>query len=501
MPSRSKKANNNFSSPTLTALDETKQDTPTQVSTEPLAQTMHNPPQPSLADIMNALLGLTARIDKLEQKQVDADVKTNQLNAVNSNDFQTPIKNINAINTPPSLVFENSNNTHSTIVNQINNSADPVMKMHNIAKSTSNKDLVDKDLHPILNTKLELDVNTAPKLSRSLSADEYINWYNKLRDIVLSNPRFMFLFNNSAENAWKICGGELWTRKLSSNDLDLYRWESSFINSSRYLFTFISQLVPEDIVHAIRLHMIKDRGKYNIASRLGFRSNVVLQLNCSSEPFYQDVFEFMQLLEKRYNTKDCNRVMELVKAFNAIKLDELEHPQTIFMKYQEVINRIKAVYPQYQEQSESWMCFDILTRLPRMYNHAVKELFRLDLHSLKKEDVLKRLVAEYSHNNTEHQMQEGESTTNYSVELEKQHNVLVALKGSATRVCYNCGKQGHMIRNCPTAKKAQGEKGESYVVVNNGDGTVNCIPCEPEYIEESSFAEIENNHLEQTTIN
>lgn len=421
--------------------------------------------QPSLADIMNAITGLSSSVNILASRVVALECKGDNKENPSSNDFQTPIQqseNVNAttnISTPPnrSLVFENSNNTHSTIVNQINTNRDTV-KMHSAVKSISNnnRDLVDKDLHPILNIKLELDVSNAPKLSRSLSADEYINWYNKLKNIVLSNPRFMFLFNNPAETAWKLCGGELWTGNLLNNDLDLYRWEASFISSIRYLYMFITQLVPEDIVNGIRLHMVKDRGKYNIATRLGFRSNVVLQVNQSKEPFYQDVFNFMQLLEQRYNTKDCNRLLELVKVFNAIKLDKVEHPQTIFMEYQETVDRIKSVYPEYPEPNESWMCFDILTRLPKLYDNAVKELFRSKVEDLKKDEVIKRLIAEYVQICFDTDVR-GQEAVLDSLD-ESQHIAAAAIKKlykpNAERICYNCGKTGHIAKQCTVQKKS-----------------------------------------------
>jgi hypothetical protein len=310
----------------------------------------------------------------------------------------------------------------------------------------------------------------------------------------------MFLFNNSAETAWKLCGGELWTSNLLSNDLDLYRWEASFISSIRYLYMFITQLVPEDIVNGIRLHMIKDRGKYNIVARLGFRSNVVLQVNQSKEPFYQDVFNFMQLLEQRYNTKDCNRLLELIKIFNAIRLNKAEHPQAIFMEYQETINRIKAVYSDYPEPTESWMCFDILTRLPKMYGNAVKELFRSKIEDLKKDEVLKRLIAEYAQvyiDTEDVRIQEGELTS-----VGSQHIAAVAIKKphtySAERVCYGCGKPGHMIKQCSHAVKLSSSDGEETysAIVPNDDGTVQIINCEPECVEETNFAEIEE---EQST--
>lgn len=473
MPPKKANSNNNDNSVQNSSL-EVKQDpvpdsvNPTKLTQQPVIQNQ----QPSNADIMNAILGLTSRIEKLEQRQDAADAKFNHIingaNVNNSSDFQTPARNINASknnnagNISPTSTASTIeiNSMISSSVNgniSINGPSTQSTAANKSAILSYKKSLVDKDLHPILNTKLELDVATAPKLGKSLTADEYINWYNKLKDIVLANPRFMFLFNNPIENAWKLCGGESWTKKLSDDDLDLYRWESSFINSIRSLFTYISRLVPDDILRGIKLHMVKDRGKYNIVTRLGFRSNVVLQLDSSLEPFYQDVYEFMQLLEQRYNTKDCNRIVELMKLFNGIRLEENEHPQTIFMKYQEIVTRIKAVYSSYQEQSESWMCFDILMRLPKMYDDAVKELFRLDIKSLKRDDVMKRLIAEYAQNNhsrttEEDQIQEGKVSTDSSFGLEKQSESIAAAGYTVERICFKCGKVGHMMRVCPQKK-------------------------------------------------
>lgn len=240
------------------------------VVSSPIQSTQSDPMQV----MMNMLLDIKNRLDVIEQKQFDN----------SNNNFQTPVKNVN---TPTS--------TQSTVV--LDNSSDIKQNIHH--KTTRDRDLVDKDLHPILNNKLELDVSNAPKLSSvSLSADEYINWYNKLKAIILANPRFRLLLTNTAEDAWRLCGGLHWTSNLSHDDLDRYRWESSFVYSLSHLFTFISRLVPEEIVNGIRLHMVRDRGKYNVPLRLKFRSGIADQFDDDS-PFVEDVYGLMKLLEER----------------------------------------------------------------------------------------------------------------------------------------------------------------------------------------------------------
>jgi hypothetical protein len=165
--------------------------------------------------------------------------------------------------------------------NNINSSQGSYMGSRN-----NTRPIVDKDLHPILNTKFTLDSSNAPKLSKTImTADEYINWLHKVEDIVHANPRFMSVFNIAAETAWKQCGGERWTKALKDDDVDLLRWESCFLHAQRHLFTFITQLVPEDISRGITLQMKKDRGKYNLPVRLGFRSSVSRDQSCTLSSF------------------------------------------------------------------------------------------------------------------------------------------------------------------------------------------------------------------------
>jgi hypothetical protein len=303
-----------------------------------------------------------------------------------------------------------------------------------------------------------------------MTADEYINWLHKVEDIVHANPRFMSVFNIAAETAWKQCGGERWTKALKDDDVDLLRWESCFLHAQRHLFTFVTQLVPEDISRGITLQMKKDRGKYNLPVRLGFRSSATTEA-IAHGGFYQDVHGLMQLLEEQYNIKDCNRLLELVKKYKRLHLKDGDHPQTIFSHYHEAMNRIKSVYPQFPDFPESWMCFDILTRLPHQYRDAVKELFRKDIATLKQEDVLSRLIAEYMHikdsSNYEKAKMSGRSfnkpssngataaaatasppSASYSSESNNP---------SAVRVCYKCGKQGHFAKDCPNYSKSFGQ--------------------------------------------
>jgi hypothetical protein len=310
MSKASKKTNNNTNNDN----DSEAINNTAPVTSVPIVQTV----QPdSMQALMNMLLDikkgqtelkaeLTARIDTIEQKQFD-----------HSNNFQTPVKNINTpISTQSTVVLENGSDIKQQTI-------------HN--KPTRDRNLVDKDLHPILNNKLELDISNAPKLSSvSLSADEYINWYNKLKSIILANPRFRLLLTNKAEDAWRLCGGLQLTSSLLDEDLDCYRWESSFIYSLSHLYTFITRLVPEEIANGIRLHMVRDRGKYNVPSRLNFKSRIADQFDEDS-PFIEDVYGFMKLLEERYNTKDCNRMLELMRAFKRLHLNRYDHPQTIFI--------------------------------------------------------------------------------------------------------------------------------------------------------------------------
>jgi hypothetical protein len=350
--------------------------------------------------------------------------------------------------------------------NNINSSQGSYMGSRN-----NTRPIVDKDLHPILNTKFTLDSSNAPKLSKTImTADEYINWLHKVEDIVHANPRFMSVFNIAAETAWKQCGGERWTKALKDDDVDLLRWESCFLHAQRHLFTFVTQLVPEDISRGITLQMKKDRGKYNLPVRLGFRSSATTEA-IAHGGFYQDVHGLMQLLEEQYNIKDCNRLLELVKKYKRLHLKDGDHPQTIFSHYHEAMNRIKSVYPQFPDFPESWMCFDILTRLPHQYRDAVKELFRKDIATLKQEDVLSRLIAEYMHikdsSNYEKAKMSGRSfnkpssngataaaatasppSASYSSESNNP---------SAVRVCYKCGKQGHFAKDCPNYSKSFGQ--------------------------------------------
>ncbi|MGZ8925518.1 MAG: DDE-type integrase/transposase/recombinase, partial [Nitrososphaeraceae archaeon] len=431
-------------------VQDTQIDNPVQPTASSLVQ------QDTLQLILNSINGINSRLTAIEQKQAEFSANAS------SNTYTTPVK---SVNTPTSI---NSTATTVTIDNNVESKS---------AKSTiRDKNLVDKDLHPILNSKLELDLTNAPKLtSISLSADEYINWYNKLKAIIYANPRFRLLLTNTAEDAWRFCGGLQWTSNLHDTDLDRYRWESSFVYSLNYLYTHISRLIPEDVFNGIRLHMLRDRGKYDVPTRLGFTSTITAQYNDDS-PFCEDVYEFMKLLEERYNTKDCNRLNELFKAFKRIHLGKGEHPQTIFTRYQETVNRIKTVYPDYKDQSEGFICFDILTRVGLTYNEVVKELFRKDVKSLKKEDVLKRLVAEYMHTNKENHTSD-HKTSSYkksstqstfkstsrttSIPTATAAEAQVQNKYNVERTCFRCFKAGHMAYNCPERKPTSADQAES----------------------------------------
>ena len=408
---------------------------------------------------------LNTRIDELELK-----------NAGSTNAFSTPIKQI-----------DSSPSSAQTTATQFNLSGSSISKDRSVA---------DKDLHPILNLKLDLEKSTVPKLSDKITADEYINWYNKLKETVLANPRFMYLLSNPAEDAWKLCGGYMWTHKLIDNDVDLYRWESSFISSLRYLFAFISHIVPEDIIQGIRLQMQqREKDKYNVPVRLKFRSAVTMHLNNSDNQFYQDVYSLMKILEERYNVKDCNRLIELIHAFKRIHLNKYDHPQSVFMKYNEMVNRIRSVYPLFPDYPESWICFDILTRVSTtVYGDAVKELFRQDVQTLTKDKVLSRLIADYTQYNRTNNVLDAKNTNFRFSGKRSMHDKAAPGTSTATaaaaiapnnstsqysaqRLCYRCNLPGHMAFNCPqklknpvnqSAERAEIEE-ENYIENDDSD--------------------------------
>ena len=309
------------------------------------------------------------------------------------NDRTKSIGNSNVdLNTPnEGQSLPNNNNGNSNVNSPYSNSS----LNNNKFSNNQNANYLDKDLYPILNNKLELDFASTPKLDNKFGADECANWHDKMKTIVDGNQRLRLLMVHPAEQAWNLVNAVESNNSLVFDETNTFKLERASSYSLQYLYNFICRCIPEDMTRGIKSHMLEKKDKYSAVHRLNFISKVATEFG-PHNPFVEDVYALMQLLELRFNSKDCNRLNQLHNMLKRLTLLPGEHPQTIFTKFDEINDRIRIVHPHWPRYHESTKCYLILGKLPRVYSYAVDEIYKKRVEELKEEDVIHRLASEFA---------------------------------------------------------------------------------------------------------
>ncbi|XP_056647144.1 uncharacterized protein LOC130451850 [Diorhabda sublineata] len=167
-------------------------------------------------------------------------------------------------------------------------------------------------------------------------------------------------------------------------------------------------------------------------------------------------FDMWRTLETKYERKGLPGQLFLKKKLLSLKLEEGDSLEKFIMEFEETLRHLKATGVKTDEQD---IVCNLLMALPKSYETVVTIIENMPKELLTYKNVKKKLLAEY---------EKRKIARNYDVSSP-------AAAFLSDRVCYGCGKRGHIRSECWSQKRGTVSRGSrsSYRGSNEGRGNMN----------------------------